>query len=175
MASWTLDNVHSHVGFTVKHLMVATARGQFKTYSGTVNLDPNDFTKSTFTGEVDVASIDTGNADRDNHLRTGDFFDAQNHPKITFKSTKIERKGEGEYVVHGDLTIRGVTKPIALQTEFNGTSKSPYGKTIAGAHAHATINRKDFGVNFNAALETGGFALADNVKIEIDAEAVLSE
>ena len=95
--SWQLETVHSHVGFSVKHLMVATARGTFKTYSGSVQLDQKDFTRSVFTGEIDVASIDTGNADRDNHLRANDFFDVANHPKITFKSTKIELKSEGEY------------------------------------------------------------------------------
>jgi polyisoprenoid-binding protein YceI len=153
-------------------MMVATARGQFKAYSGTLRLDEKDFAKSQFEGEIDVASVDTGNADRDNHLRTNDFFDAPNHPKITFKSTKIEPKSEGEFVVHGDLTIRGVTKNIALDVEFSGTSKNPYGKTVAGFSAHTTINRKDFGVSFNAVLETGGIAVSEKVKIEIEVEAV---
>ncbi len=170
--AWVLDTVHTHVGFSVKHMMVATARGQFKAYSGTLRLDEKDFAKSQFEGEIDVASVDTGNADRDNHLRTNDFFDAPNHPKITFKSTKIEPKSEGEFVVHGDLTIRGVTKNIALDVEFSGTSKNPYGKTVAGFSAHTTINRKDFGVSFNAVLETGGIAVSEKVKIEIEVEAV---
>ncbi len=169
--SWQLDTVHSHVGFSVKHLMVATARGTFKTYSGSVKLDPKDFTRSVFQGEIDVASIDTGNADRDNHLRANDFFDVANHPKITFKSAKIELKSEGEYVVHGDLTIRGVTRPVALDVEFVGTSKSLYGQTVAGFGIRGTINRKEFGISFNAALETGGFALGDKVKLELDIEA----
>ncbi|MEP7123575.1 MAG: YceI family protein [Byssovorax sp.] len=169
--SWQLDTVHSHIGFSVKHLMVATARGQFKTYSGTTKLDTKDFTRSTFEGEIDVASIDTGNADRDNHLRTNDFFDVPNHPKITFKSTRIEAKSEGEFVVHGDLTIRGITRPIALDVEFAGVSKSPYGHMVAGLSARGTINRKDFGVNFNGILETGGVALGEKVKIELDIEA----
>ena len=170
--SWVIDRVHSHVGFTVRHMMVATARGQFKEYTGTLSLDPADFSKSVFAGEIDVASIDTGNADRDNHLRAGDFFDAPNHPKITYKSSRIEAKGEGEFVVHGDITIRGVTKPVALEVEFHGTSKNPYGKTVAGLTAHGTINRKDFGVAFNLALETGGVALADKVKLELNIELV---
>lgn len=175
MASWVLDNVHSHVGFTVKHMMVATVRGQFKEYSGTINLDATDFTKSTFSGEIKVASIDTGNTDRDNHLRTNDFFDAANHPTITFKSSRIETKGDGAYVVHGDLTIRGVTHPIALDAEFHGTAKNPYGKTVAGVNVRGIVNRKDFGIEFNSILETGGVALAEKVKIEIDAEATLAE
>jgi polyisoprenoid-binding protein YceI len=176
--SFVIDTVHSHVGFSVKHMMVATVRGQFKSYRGTLDLDPKDFTRSKFEGEIDVASVDTGNVDRDNHLRTSDFFDGPNHPKITFKSTAIERaasKGEGEYVVHGDLTIRGVTKPLVLDVEFLGTSKNPYGKTVAGFSAHGTINRKDFGVAFNAVLETGGVAVAEKVKLEVEVEAMAAE
>jgi polyisoprenoid-binding protein YceI len=175
MSSWVIDKVHSHVGFSVKHMMVSTVRGQFKEYSGTVGIDASDFTRSTFEGSVEVASIDTGNADRDNHLRTNDFFDAPNHPKITFKSAGIEAKGDGAYVVNGDLTIRGVTKPVAFEVEFHGTGKNPWTKTVAGFHAQTTLNRKDFGVNFNAALETGGVLIAEKVKIEIDVEATLAE
>jgi polyisoprenoid-binding protein YceI len=171
--TWTVDPTHTHVGFSVRHMMVTTVRGQFKTYRGTLALDTADFAKSSFEGEIDVASIDTGVTDRDNHLRTNDFFDVPNHPTITFKSTGIESKGEGEYVVSGDITIRGVTKPITLDVEFHGTSKNPYGKTVAGISARGTINRKDFGVNFNAVLETGGVAVAEKVKIELDVEAVL--
>lgn len=170
--SWVLDTVHSHVTFSVKHMMVATVRGHFKDYRGTLTLDASDFSRSSFQGEIDVASIDTGNADRDNHLRAGDFFDVANHPKMLFKSTSIESKGGGEFVVHGDLTLRGVTKPVSLEVEYHGTSKNPYGKTVAGISARGTINRKDFGVNFNAILETGGVAVAEKVKIEIDIEAV---
>ena len=173
--SWTLDSVHTHVGFSVKHMMVTTVRGQFKTYSGTVKLDPKDFAKSTFEGEVDVASIDTGNVDRDNHLRTNDFFDAPNHPKITFKSTGIEAKGGTDFVVRGDLTIRGVTKPVALEVEYLGTSKNPYGKTVAGFSARGAVDRKDYGVAFNAILETGGVAVGEKVKLEVDVEATLAE
>jgi len=174
--SWSIDPVHSHVGFSVKHMMVATVRGQFDTYGGRLRLDPKDFTRSTFEGEIDVASIHTGNADRDNHLRTNDFFDVANHPKITFRSTRIERATtEGEYVVHGDLTIRGVEKPVVLAVEFHGVSKNPQGKTVAGFSAATTINRKDFGVNFNALLETGGVAVGEKVKLEVDIEAISIE
>jgi polyisoprenoid-binding protein YceI len=175
MSTWSIDTVHTHVGFSVKHMMVTTVRGQFKAYRGTVRLDSKDFTKSTFEGEIDVASVDTGNNDRDNHLRTNDFFDVANHPKILFKSTKVDRKDDGEYIVHGDITIRGVTKPIALDVEFHGVSKNPYGKTVAGFGAKATINRKDFGVSFNAILETGGVAVAEKVKLEVDVEVVYEE
>jgi polyisoprenoid-binding protein YceI len=171
--AWLIDDVHTHIGFSVKHMMVTTVRGQFRKYSGTLELDTEDFTRSKFRGEIDVASIDTGVAQRDDHLRNNDFFDAPNHPKITFESTRIEKKEEGEFVVHGDLTIRGVTKEVALEVEFHGTSKNPWGKTVAGFSARGTVNRKDFGVNFNALLETGGVAVGEKVKLELDVEAVL--
>lgn len=170
--AWNLDSTHSHVGFSVKHMMVTTVRGQFKTYSAKFDLDANDFAKSTFEGEIDVASIDTANADRDVHLRTNDFFDAPNNPKITFKSTKIEPQGGNEFKVTGDFTLRGVTKPVTLDVEFLGTSKNPYGKTVAGLSARGTVNRKDFGVSFNAVLETGGIAISDKVTLELDLQAV---
>ena len=167
---WIVDSIHSHIGFSVRHMMVTTVRGAFTTYNGTFELDPADFTKSKISGEIDVASVDTKNADRDTHLRTDDFFDAKNHPKITFTSTSIEAKG-GDYVVHGDLTLRGVTKPIALDVEFAGATKNPYGQTIIGVSATGSINRSDFGVKFNALLEAGGVAVSDKVKIEIEVQA----
>jgi len=167
---WTVDPVHSHVGFSVRHMMVTTVRGTFSTYSGTFELDPADFTKSTISGQIEVASIDTKNADRDNHLRTDEFFDAANHPTISFTSTRIEAKGDA-YVVHGDLTLRGVTKPVALDVEFAGATKNPYGQTIIGVSATGAINRRDFGVKYNALLETGGVAVSEKVKIEIEVQA----
>lgn len=170
--SWTLDTIHTHVGFSVKHLMVSTVRGQFRKYTGTLAIDPADFTRSRFSGEIDVGSVDTGNPDRDNHLRTGDFFDVAKHPTMRFQSTAIEPRGDGEYVVHGELTLRGVTKPIALDVEFHGTSKGLQGKTVTGFSARGSINRSDFGVSFNAALETGGVAVSDKVKLELEVEAV---
>lgn len=173
--SWQLDPVHTHIGFSVKHMMVSTVRGQFKQYRGTLNIDPADFAKSNFEGEIDVASIETGNSQRDDHLRTSDFFDAPNHPKITFKSTSIQPKGDGEFVVHGDITIRGVTQAIALDVEFHGTSKNPWGKTVAGLSAKGAVNRKDFGVSYNALLEAGGVAVGEKVKIEIEVEVVADE
>jgi polyisoprenoid-binding protein YceI len=176
--TWQIDEIHTHIGFSVKHMMVSTVRGQFKQYRGSLALDPSDFTRSSFEGEIDVASIDTGNGQRDDHLRTSDFFDAANHPKIGFKSTRIEAKpgaAQGEYLVYGDLTMRGVTKPVALEVEFFGTSKNPWGKTVAGLSARATINRRDFGVSYNALLETAGVAVGEKVKIEVEAELVAEE
>ena len=169
---WQLDPNHSHVGFSVKHMMVTTVRGQFKAYRGTFALDTEDFTKSTFEGEIDVESIDTGNADRDAHLRTNEFFDATNHPKIFFKSRSITKKDDGEYAVEGDITIRGVQKPITLEVEYSGSSKNPYGQTVAGLAARGTLNRKDFGVAFHAVLETGGVAVGEKVKLELDLQAI---
>jgi polyisoprenoid-binding protein YceI len=173
--TWLIDDVHTHIGFSVRHMMVSTMRGQFKKYSGTIELDEADFTRSKFEGEIEVASIDTNNAQRDEHLRNGDFFDVANHPKILFASTRIERKGDLEFVVHGDLTIKGVTRPIALDVEFRGTAKNPWGKTVTGLSASGTINRKDFGVSYNALLETGGVAISEKVKIELEAELVAAE
>ncbi len=173
--SWQLDDVHSQIGFSVKHMMVSTVRGRFKSYRGNLAIDPVDFTRSKFDGEIDVASIDTGDGQRDEHLRSGDFFEAAKYPTIAFKSTGIEPGADGEYVVHGDLTMRGVTRPIDLQVEFHGTSKNHHGKTVAGITAHGTVHRKEFGVNYNALLEAGGVAISEVVKIEIDAEAVAGE
>ncbi|HEU4404506.1 MAG TPA: YceI family protein [Polyangiaceae bacterium] len=173
--AWVIDTVHSHVGFSVKHMMVATVRGSFKSYRGAVRLDPRDFTRSTFEGEIDVASIDTGNADRDGHLRTGDFFDAEKHPTIAFKSTGVEAKGGGEFVVRGELTVRGVTRPVALDVEYHGATKSPQGKSVAGFSVRGTIDRKDFGMSFNALLEAGGVMVGEKVKLELDIEAFSDE
>ncbi len=172
---WNIDTTHTRIGFSVKHMMVSTVRGEFKSYSGKLNLDTEDFTRSSVEGEIEVASIDTNNADRDNHLRANDFFDAPSFPKITFKSTRIERKGDDEYVVYGDLTIRGVTKEVALNVEVSGIHKNPWGQTVTGFSATGSIDRKDFGVNFNAPLETGGVLVGEKVKIELDVEAALVE
>lgn len=173
--SWNIDDAHTHIGFSVKHMMVTTVRGQFKRYTGAVRLDPSDFTRSSFEGDIEVASIETGSAQRDEHLRTGDFFDAANHPKIHFKSTRIEAKGDGEFLLHGDITIRGVTRAVSFEVEFNGVSKNHWGKTVAGLSARGALNRKDFGVNYNAVLEAGGVAISEKVKIEADAELVVNE
>ncbi len=172
---WIVDEVHTHIGFSAKHMMVSTVRGQFRKYRGKLEIDPADFTRSSFEGEVEVASIDTGVGQRDDHLRNSDFFDAPSHPTINFKSVRIEAKGDNEFVVHGDITMRGVTKPISLDVEFHGTSKNPWGKTVSGLSARGTINRKDFGVSYNAVLEAGGVAVSEKVKIELEAEFIWEE
>ena len=171
--TWTVDSVHSHVGFSVRHMMVTTVRGQFHTYSGQASLDATDFTKSSFSGEIDVTSIDTANSDRDNHLRTGDFFDVARFPKIGFTSSAITKQGDGEFKVTGQLTLRGVTKPVELVVEFAGTSKNPRtGQTVAGLSARGSISRKDYGMEFNAVLDTGGLMVSDGVKLELDLQLV---
>ena len=167
---WIIDSMHSHVGFSVRHLMVSTVRGQFKGYRGRTKLDPADFTRSSFEGEVDVASIDTANPQRDEHLRASDMFDAARFPKISFRSTRIVPRGDGAFAVHGEVTIRGVTRPLTLDVEFRGTSRNHRGIAVAGVSATGTLDRKDFGLSYNFLLETGGVAISDQVKIEIDAE-----
>ena len=168
--SWNLDTSHSRLGFAVKHMMVSTVRGEFKSYTGSLQLDEQDFTKSVITGEIDVASIDTRDEGRDGHLKSADFFDAENHPKMTFKSTRIEAKGGSDYVVYGDLTIRGVTREIAVKTEYAGTHQNPWGATVTGFSGTAELNRKDFGLEWNVALETGGILVGEKVKLEIEVE-----
>lgn len=168
--TWNVDAVHSRVGFTVRHLMIAKVRGAFTDFSGSAEI-ADDPLQSTVSVDVQMSSIDTANGDRDNHLRTNDFFDIENHPTMTFRSTSLE-PDDDDYLLHGDLTIRGVTNPVTFELEFEGTSKDPWGGTRAGFSAEAEINRKDWGIEWNAPLETGGVMLGDKVKIEIDVELV---
>jgi polyisoprenoid-binding protein YceI len=170
--NWQIDASHSHVGFSVKHMMIATVRGTFNAYTGTLELDPQDLTKSKISGEIEVASIDTREAKRDEHLRSADFFDAANHPKILFQSTKIEHVDGNEYKVTGDITIRGVTREIVLDAEYAGIHKDPWGGTRTGFTVTGSLNRKDFGLSWNAALETGGVLVGDKIKLELEVEAV---
>lgn len=166
--TWNLDPTHTHVGFTVRHMMVAKVRGSFADYSADITIGENPL-DSSLAVTVQMASIDTGNADRDGHLRTNDFFAIDEHPTMTLVSTGIEPKGD-DFVLHADLTIKGVTKPVDFDLEFAGTGQDPWGNTKAGFSAAATINRKDFGIEWNAPLETGGVLVGEQVKIEIDAE-----
>ena len=168
--TWSLDASHSTVGFTVRHLMVSKVRGKFNEFTADVQIAENPL-ESTVTAEVQMASIDTGDANRDNHLRTNDFFDVEHHPTMTLRSTGIERRGD-DLVLHADLTIRGVTKPVDFDLEFGGVGPDPWGGTRAGFNATATISRKDFGVEWNAPLETGGVVVADKVNIELDIELI---
>jgi polyisoprenoid-binding protein YceI len=164
--TWAIDPMHSSVGFTVKHLMISKVRGAFHTFSGTVVV-PEDRLASTVDVTIDPASVSTGDANRDGHLATGDFFDAESFPSWTFRSTGLRADG-GDYKLAGELTMRGVTKPVELEVEFEGVSKDPYGNTKAGFTAEAEVNRKDWGMEYNAALETGGVLIGEKVKITLD-------
>ncbi len=172
--TWKLDAVHSEISFSVKHLKVSKVRGVFETFDVTIVTaeDPKD---STIVATIDVASVNTKQEARDNHLRSSDFFLADEHPTITFTSTKIIADSGDDFTVEGDLTLRGVTQPVALKGEFGGVVVDDYGNTKAGASATTKIDRKDFGVNWNAALEAGGFTLGDEVTINIELEVVLEK
>jgi polyisoprenoid-binding protein YceI len=170
---WDIDPTHSRIGFAAKHAMVATVRGQFGSYSGEVHLDEETPANSTVRLEIDVTSVDTGNADRDNHLRTKDFFDLEAHPKMTFVSTKVEKTADDDvYTLIGDLTINGNTNPVAVDFELTGTSNDPWGNFRAGFEGKATINRRDWGLGWNVALDKGGVLVSEKVKLEFDISAV---
>ncbi len=172
-ATWNIDPVHSTAQFKVKHLMISNVTGGFGKVSGVVNFDPADLTKATIEATIDATSIDSGVADRDNHLKSPDFFDVATHPTITFKSKKVEKAGEGRLKVTGDLTIRGVSKEVVLDVEGPAASiKDPWGNTKSGASATTKINRKDFGVSWSKTLDGGGLVVSDDVAITIDVELV---
>ena len=172
--NYTIDPAHSHIGFTARHAMVTKVRGSFQEYEGTGYFDGDDPTKSKLQLTITAVSIDTGNADRDNHLRSNDFFDMENHPEIRFVSTKVEIQGEDRYRVTGDLTIKGVTKPVSVDFEYTGTAVDSFGNQRIGFEGRTTINRKDWGVNWNAALEAGGVLVSEKVTLEFEVSAIKS-
>lgn len=168
--TWDLDKVHSSIGFSVRHLAISKVLGEFREYEGQAEFDPENLEKGSVDISIKTASIDTENQKRDDHLRNADFFDVEKFPEITFKSRKII-KGEGSNLkIVGDLTIKDVTKEVILDGEFNGSVKDPWGGTRAGFSLTAEINRQDFGMTWNKALETGGFVVSDEVKIIIEME-----
>lgn len=167
---WTVDNSHSTVGFVARHVVVAKTRGKFTDYTGTVTIAENPL-DSVVEATVQLGSVETGDEKRDGHLVSADFFDVENHPTMTFKSTKIEASGS-DYKMTGDLTIRGVTKPVTFDLEFDGVAGDPWGGTRAGFSASADVNRKDWGLEWNVALETGGVLVSDKIKIELEIEAI---
>jgi polyisoprenoid-binding protein YceI len=169
--TWVIDKSHTTVGFTVRHMMVSKVRGTFRDFDAAITIAENPL-ESSLRATVQMASIDTGDDGRDQHLRTNDFFDVEHHPEMTFVSTSLTGAGD-EYQVTGDLTIKGVTKSVTFDLEVGGVGKDPWGNTRAGFTLTGTINRKDFGVEWNAPLETGGVLVGDKVTIEIDAEATL--
>jgi polyisoprenoid-binding protein YceI len=167
---WTIDNSHTNIGFSVRHLMVAKVRGRFAEFDGTVTI-AEDRLQSTVQATVNAASIDTRDEGRDGHLRGADFFDTDTFPQWTLVSTGIEAKGGSHYVLHTDLTIKGITKAIDFDLEFDGVATDPWGNTKAGFTAVAEVSRKDFGLEWNVALEAGGFVVGDAVKISLEIEA----
>jgi len=171
MATWSFDNSHSSIGFSVRHLMISKVRGHFNQWGGTFDYDEEDPTRSKLSVRIDAASIDTRDEKRDAHLRSPDFFDVEKFPALTFESTKVERDGD-EFVVTGDLTIHGVTRAVQLKVESLGATKDPWGGYRAGFSASTSVNRKDFGLTWNAALETGGVLVGDKIEIGIEIEAI---
>ena len=165
---WSIDPTHSEIGFKVKHMMFTNVSGKFGTYDASITTEGNDFENAAIEFSGDIASIDTANADRDGHLRSGDFFDAENHPKLTFKGSSFKKLGEGEYELAGDLTIKGVSKEVKLPVEFSGIMTDPWGNTKVGLSIEGKINRKDWGLNWNSALETGGVLVGEEVKLNIE-------
>jgi polyisoprenoid-binding protein YceI len=170
--TWNIDPAHSAIHFTVRHMVFAKVRGSFGAWQGELELEPDDLARSKLSVEIDAASIDTGVADRDTHLRSADFLDAEKHPKLTFRGTRIDKQSDTELRMTGDLTIRGVTRPVTLEVERLGEGTDPWGKRRIGFSARGTINRKDFGLEWNQALEAGGVLVGEKVELEIDVEAV---
>jgi polyisoprenoid-binding protein YceI len=168
--TWAVDPAHSSVGFQVKHLGIATVRGHFEKFHGTLEIGDDRTTKAY--GAVETASVNTGDDKRDAHLRSPDFFDVENHPEITFESTKIEVIDENEFHVTGDLTMHGITHPITLHAEVEGTEEDPWGNTRVGLEAQGEISRGDWGMKFNQALGSGNMMVSDKVRISVDVSAV---
>jgi polyisoprenoid-binding protein YceI len=172
--SYTLDPAHTRLGFTARHAMVTKVRGAFETFEGSASLDFEDPTKSTATVSFDIASIATGQSQRDEHLRTNDFFDAPTYPKGTFTSTSVKKVDDDTFEMTGDLTLKDVTNPVTITWEHTGTARDPYGNLRAGFEGKASLNRKDWGITYNAALETGGVLVSDKIHLEFDVSAIKS-
>jgi len=169
---WVIDPTHSEIQFKVKHLLISTVSGDFKKFDATVETEGDDFTTAKIQFSADVDSISTNNEQRDAHLRTGDFFDTANHPKLTFVSEKLEKVNEEEYKLYGKLTMRGTTKNVVLKAEFGGSTVDPWGNTRVGFELSGKIDRQDFGVSFGMVSETGGLLLGNDVKLFANVEFV---
>jgi len=172
MATWTIDTAHSEIGFKIKHLVISTVSGKFTSFEGKLEGEPENLTQAKISFSADIDSINTGNEQRDGHLKSADFFDIANHPKLSFSSTAIENKNGSDYKVTGDLTIRGTTKPITLNVDFGGVQNNMYGQTVAGFEITGKINRQEYGLTWSAVTEAGGIVVSDDVKLAIDAELV---
>lgn len=172
LEQWEFDLVHSSIGFWVRHLMVSKVRGRFALWSGKLEFDEQAPASSRTELQIEAASIDTQDPQRDAHLRSPDFLDVDKFPSLTFKSTSVEQAGEGDFRVRGDLTIRGTTRPVVLEVEYGGRVQDPWGGQRVGFSARTSLNRKDFGLGWNQALETGGVVVGDKVEIALELEAV---
>jgi polyisoprenoid-binding protein YceI len=170
--TWKIDGAHSGIHFSVRHMVIAKVRGGFKSWSAELDLDEKDLTRSSVTVSVDAASIDTRNEQRDGHLRSADFFDVERFPALTFKSKKVEKAGGDRYRVTGDLTIRDVTREVALDAELLGFGTDPWGKERAALSATASVDRREFGLTWNQALEAGGVLVGDRIEIAVEVQAV---
>ena len=171
--TWKLDPAHSQAEFKVKHMMISNVKGRFSGLSGTLTEHTVDSTLSSVEASVDISTVNTHEPQRDAHLKSADFFDVEKYPQMTFKSTRVEPNGEGEYRVTGDLTMRGVTRPVTFAVEGpSAPNKDPRGNTRMGLSATARINRRDFGLNWNAALETGGILVGEDVQISLDVQFI---
>lgn len=169
---YQLDPAHSQLAFVARYAMVTKVRGLFTDFEGTVHIDAESPTSSTAELRIKAASIDTGQDQRDAHLRNEDFFDVENHPEIVFTTTRVEPLDDDRYRVTGDLAIKGVSRPVSVDLEYTGSAKDPFGNLRAGFEGRGEINRKDWGLNWNAALETGGFLVGDKIKLELDISAI---
>jgi polyisoprenoid-binding protein YceI len=169
---WTLDPMHSELGFKIKHLMITNVSGSFKNFNIEMDTKGEDLSTAQVRLTADLASISTNNEQRDAHLRNGDFFDTDNFPQLEFRSTNVEDKDDENFTLVGDLTLKGISKPVRLNVEYSGVTKDPWGGERAGFTVTGKIKRSDFGINFNAVLETGGVALSDEVKINADVQLV---
>jgi polyisoprenoid-binding protein YceI len=172
VSNWNLDATHSHAGFSVRHLMISNVRGEFRQLSGTLQYDPTDVEKSELDVTIQIASIDTREPNRDAHLKSADFFEVEKYPEMTFHSTAWQHKNDDELIIMGDLTMHGMTHPVELTTERTPTMKDPWGGTRVGFTGKTKINRKDFGLHYNAALEAGGVVVGEHVSISLEAEFV---
>ena len=164
---WVIDPTHSEIGFKVKHMMFTNVSGRFETYEAKITTEDNDFTKSSIEFSANIDSINTNNSDRDNHLKSADFFDAEKNPKLTFVSSSLVKSGN-DYELIGELTLHGITKTVKLETELSGLLKDPWGNTKVGLNISGKINRKDWGLNWNSAIETGGVLVSEEVKLNIE-------
>ena len=167
---WNIDPTHSEIQFKVKHLVISTVTGHFRQFEGTVETEGDDFDTATIHFEADTASVDTNQPQRDEHLRSAEFFDSEQYPKMTFQSTTVEKTGDESYKVTGDLTIKGITKPVELKAEFGGSMTDFYGNYKSGFEISGKINRKEFGLTWDAVTEAGGIVVGDEVKLALNVQ-----